>query len=225
MCMRQPALGPGFAVGVLGLALLTGCRATRPCAGSPTAPCPDAAVAAAPPTGSHPAPLSESAGTTVQKPPTSEPTPDASAGEMTTVRKPTESASSETPAVVPPEPAGDSVVPSSHDRVFLEVKEELERLRCGSEPSENPARAHAADYSWLVGELHYVHVRGAWRLRYGTPNEDDRYGGTVTLKGVETVPGFKNGQLVRVEGQLLDPASREPSPVYQVRTVKLLATP
>jgi hypothetical protein len=124
-----------------------------------------------------------------------------------------------------PGPAGDTVVPSSHDRVLLEVKEELERLRCGADLPGDSARGFAADYSWLVGEVHYVHVRGVWRLRYALPEDDDRYGGTVTLSGSLAATPFQNGQVVCVEGRLLDAASREPSPVYQVHKVTLVPSP
>jgi hypothetical protein len=77
----------------------------------------------------------------------------------------------------------------------------------------------------LVGELTYVHVRGVWRLRYALPESPDAYGGMVTLTGTELPAGVRNGQLVRVEGKLCDPASREPSPAYQVRAVTVLPAP
>jgi hypothetical protein len=107
----------------------------------------------------------------------------------------------------------------------VDIRAELERRRCGAEPVEDANRGHAADYSWLVGEVHFVEVRGVWRLRYAFTDEDARYGGTVTLRGDAVPRNLQNGQILRVEGRLLDPASREPSPVYEVQAAQLLASP
>jgi hypothetical protein len=109
--------------------------------------------------------------------------------------------------------------------VCSDIRAELERRRCGAEPAEDSGHGHAADYSWLVGEVHYVQVRGAWRLRYASPDEAERYGGTVTLSGDAVPQNLRNGQLLRVEGRLINPATREPSPVYEVQAAHLLASP
>jgi hypothetical protein len=92
-------------------------------------------------------------------------------------------------------------------------------------PQAHLDHGHAPDYRWLVGRLQYVHVRDAWRLRFASAEDDDRHGGTVTL--VETGPmiGFQTGQLVRIEGQLVDPSSRQPSPPYRVQSIQLLGNP
>lgn len=212
--MRQPAVRPAFAIGALWLALLPGCRATRPCS-SPPADCPrpQAACPQITPSAAAPSPpaLAES--------PPAEPSPEG----------PSEEVARDCPFPLPPTqesqpqalpiPATDQVVPSSHDRVVNEVREQLERLRCGAEVTGDSTRGHAPDYSWLVGELNYVHVRGVWRLRYALPGEDDRYGGTVTLTGMLLPPALHNGQLVRVEGSLRDSDSGEPSPAYELHKI------
>jgi hypothetical protein len=92
-----------------------------------------------------------------------------------------------------------------------------------------PARAaspfHAPDYGWLIGELHYSHVRGVWRLRYAPPDEEDPFGGTMTLVDPGPMTAYRSGQIVRVEGELIDPASREPSPPYRVRSIQAAPRP
>jgi hypothetical protein len=83
---------------------------------------------------------------------------------------------------------------------------------------------HSPDYTALVGELNYNTRQGMWRLRYAPVDEEDRYGGCVTLdSGSRMMQGFKNGQRVRVDGMLSDPDSRELSPGYRVRDIFPLA--
>jgi hypothetical protein len=76
---------------------------------------------------------------------------------------------------------------------------------------------HAPDYRWLTGELRYAQVRQAWCLRYAGEEDQDRYGGSVTLVTSGMTTGLRPGQAVRVEGELIDPESRDPSPAYRVR--------
>jgi hypothetical protein len=94
------------------------------------------------------------------------------------------------------------------------------RRRSFADITAKPGFGHAPDYCWLVGELQYVHVRKAWRLRYASVDEEDRYGGSVTLVEMGSMDNYSNGQMVRVEGQLLDSESREPSPMYRVRSMQ-----
>jgi hypothetical protein len=83
---------------------------------------------------------------------------------------------------------------------------------------------HNPDYTALVGELQQNPRQGTWRLRYAPVDEEDRYGGCVTLDGSgRMMQGFRHGQRVRVEGALADPDSRELSPAYRVRDVYPLA--
>jgi hypothetical protein len=79
---------------------------------------------------------------------------------------------------------------------------------------------HSADYATLVGELHYNPRQNSWRLRYAGIDEEDRYGGSVTLHNVgREMADFKTGQYVRIEGAVVDKDSREVSPKYTVRDI------
>ena len=76
--------------------------------------------------------------------------------------------------------------------------------------------SRATDYRWLQGELLFSSVRGVWRLRYAAADDDDTYGGSVTLVNVDSHLALQAGQRVRVEGRLINPRSNEPSPFYHV---------
>jgi hypothetical protein len=96
------------------------------------------------------------------------------------------------------------------------------------EPSSLPAQqpgnagfAHAADYGWLTGELEHIQAKNVWRLRYAPADQEDRYGGAVQLVGDSLPPGCKSGQVVRVEGQIVNPDAG-PRPPYWVRSFQLL---
>lgn len=82
--------------------------------------------------------------------------------------------------------------------------------------------AHAADYSWLTGELEHLLARNVWRLRYAPFDQEDRHGGTVVLIGEALPVDCKSGQIVHVEGQLVNPDSDEPRPTYWVRSFRVL---
>jgi hypothetical protein len=132
----------------------------------------------------------------------------------------------------PPEETGPVAPPrqpelsqSAHGDLFNAIREELARLRCAVEPGAEPEQGHAPDYSWLVGELHYLEVRQVWRLRYAPVEEEDRYGGSVTLTENGPMSDYRSGQRVRVQGQLVDPDSRDPSPAYCVRSMEPLPSP
>jgi hypothetical protein len=81
---------------------------------------------------------------------------------------------------------------------------------------------HAPDYRWLTGELRYSPARGAWCLHYAGGEEDDRHGGSVTLVGIGSTTHLRAGQAVRVEGEMIDIGSREPSPPYRVTSLRPL---
>jgi hypothetical protein len=78
----------------------------------------------------------------------------------------------------------------------------------------------APDYTWLQGELLYSSVRGVWRLRYAAAEDEDPYGGSVTLVHVDASLGLQAGDRVRVTGKLINPKTSEPSPYYNVRQVE-----
>lgn len=80
--------------------------------------------------------------------------------------------------------------------------------------------SRAPDYTWLQGELLFSSVRGVWRLRYAAAEEEDPYGGSVTLVDVDASLGLQAGQHVRVRGKLINPRTSEPSPYYHVLEVE-----
>ena len=103
----------------------------------------------------------------------------------------------------------------------------------GAEPTFTPDSKQAAkveygrapNYEWLQGELIYSSVRGVWRLRYAASDDDDAYGGSVTLLAVSPTFALEAGQRVRVKGSLINPRSTDPSPYYHVRQLEPLGTP
>jgi hypothetical protein len=98
--------------------------------------------------------------------------------------------------------------------------------RCPSgDPTGHPAFAHAADYSWLVGVLQEGSSEDTWSVRYAGRDEDDRFGGVLTLVGAGLLSDYHLGQLVRVEGDLVDPAPHEIKPAYHVRAIQHLQRP
>jgi hypothetical protein len=97
--------------------------------------------------------------------------------------------------------------------------EEGIKRRSYADVSAKSCYGHAEDYSWIKGELQFGHARNAWRVRFASIDEEDRYGGSVTLTEEGPMEEYKDGQLVHIEGRLVDPESRDPSPEYRVRAI------
>lgn len=108
-----------------------------------------------------------------------------------------------------------SVPPQSESQIILTGATVV------SPPAPSVLR-HAEDYSWLIGELRYVHCRRAWHLRYATLDEEDRYGGSVTLIETGPMTKYQDGQRVRVQGTLVHPDCRDASPAYRVTAIETL---
>jgi hypothetical protein len=83
---------------------------------------------------------------------------------------------------------------------------------------------HSNDYSTLCGQLQYHRSSKAWRLRYASVDEDDPYGGSVTLAEDPRLERCQDGQFVRICGQLSTPTGRAIAPLYQIRTIEELVT-
>lgn len=79
---------------------------------------------------------------------------------------------------------------------------------------------HDANYHYLVGTLEYSRIQEAWVLRYVSYEEEDRYGGCVTLVAPGRGITLKDGQTVRVEGALIDPNSQQLRPAFEVRAIR-----
>jgi hypothetical protein len=131
-------------------------------------------------------------------------------------------------AAAPPPPPAVSTNPTSTKDVIQVTyssshgspRDDSVRRRSFADITAHPCFSRAPDYSWLQGELHYAHVRNVWTLRYASCDEEDRYGGSVTLTDLGRTDNLRSGQMVRVEGQVVDPDSRDIRPAYRVRSIQ-----
>jgi hypothetical protein len=67
--------------------------------------------------------------------------------------------------------------------------------------------ANADDYSWVTGQLFYIHVHAdqrLWVVRYAPVDKEDRYGGSVVLAPAAPMDGLREGDLVNVHGEILN---------------------
>lgn len=76
----------------------------------------------------------------------------------------------------------------------------------------------AEGYSWLKGVIEFNPKLQVWHLTYSqTPDDNDQYGGEVTLKNTAHFKYLRSGEIVRVEGQFdgqqVDQLGK---PVYEV---------
>lgn len=87
--------------------------------------------------------------------------------------------------------------------------------------------ANAGDYSWVTGQLFYIHIhadQGLWVVRYAPVDKEDRYGGSVVLAAAASMVEFREGDLVTVHGEILNQgrASRYlGGPLYRCLAVNL----
>jgi hypothetical protein len=119
-------------------------------------------------------------------------------------------------------PAAPSPSSTSSEIVQTRYRPPGTELSSGQDASlpRQPQFSRAPDYTWLEGELLFSSVRGVWRLRYAAPEDEDPYGGSVTLVDLDSKLGFQSGQHVRVKGRLINPRTSEPSPYYHVTQVE-----
>lgn len=84
---------------------------------------------------------------------------------------------------------------------------------------------HAPDHSWLVGVLD-KHYHGHFNLRYCDHATDDDWGGKVILEDDPRLGQFKDGDRVRVEGEIVREDGKAVRgtwnhfPRYRVKTVE-----
>lgn len=79
----------------------------------------------------------------------------------------------------------------------------------------------ADNYSWLRGIIEFDPKRKVWHLTYSqSPDDNDQFGGEVTLKNPEHFRFLRSGQAVSVEGEF-DPAQRDRlgKPVYEATQI------
>jgi hypothetical protein len=85
---------------------------------------------------------------------------------------------------------------------------------------------HEADYSWITGQLYYVHADGGkWVVRYAHVDEVDRYGGSVVLTPTVEMRNFREGDLVNVCGEILNngiPVRTLGGALYRVNSIQMV---
>jgi hypothetical protein len=116
------------------------------------------------------------------------------------------------PAVTAVEAGGQPAIDPLHQGIVTR--------RTFADITAHPKFAHDPNYHWLVGTVDYSRIQRAWLLRYASVEEDDRYGGSVTLENPGRPNVLKNGQLVRVEGYVINPDSSQLRPAFHVKSIR-----
>ena len=85
---------------------------------------------------------------------------------------------------------------------------------------------HADDYSWVTGQLFYIHAgKGLWVVRYATVDTEDPFGGSVVLAPAVNMKNFREGDLVSVQGEILNGSRASKNlggPSYRADHVELI---
>jgi hypothetical protein len=86
---------------------------------------------------------------------------------------------------------------------------------------------HETDYSWITGQLYRFEADGRplWVIRYATPEIQDTHGGSVVLVPAMDLHNYRNGDLVSVQGQLLNGGARSEqvnAPLYRASDINLI---
>ena len=87
--------------------------------------------------------------------------------------------------------------------------------------------ANAEDYSWVTGQLFYIHADGGlWVVRYAPVDKEDRYGGSVVLAPAASMRDCREGDLVKVHGEILNEGRASKylgGPLYRSLSVAMIA--
>jgi hypothetical protein len=85
---------------------------------------------------------------------------------------------------------------------------------------------HSEDYSWVTGQLYFIRAgKGLWVVRYATADTEDKYGGGVVLAPAVNMKNFREGDLVSVQGEILDEGRASKNlggPLYRASHVELI---
>lgn len=85
---------------------------------------------------------------------------------------------------------------------------------------------HAADYSWLTGQLFYVHADGGlWVLRYAPLSQEDPNGGGIVLARDLRMDSYHEGDLVTVHGEIINQQRSTVflgGPLYRASSIQLV---
>jgi hypothetical protein len=79
---------------------------------------------------------------------------------------------------------------------------------------------HEANFTAIAGQVQ--EFRKTLRLRYAAIDQNDIYGGVVTLEGSVDLSQLRDGRQVRVRGVLIPPTERNENARYRVTAVELL---
>lgn len=106
---------------------------------------------------------------------------------------------------VPQVPTNPDILPAVHTIPVPDIDHNTGGCHC-----------HGPGYQWLTGELHYLYVRNVWQLHYAESDDDCRFTGSVILSTTKPMSGFHDGEMVRVEGAMLDRGE----PTYQAISIR-----
>jgi hypothetical protein len=86
--------------------------------------------------------------------------------------------------------------------------------------------AHDSEYRWIQGVLE-KHYRGYYSLRYADSSVEEAYGGKVRLVDDQRLTQFHDGDVLRIEGELVSenevgPHARWENPYYRVKGIELV---
>lgn len=84
---------------------------------------------------------------------------------------------------------------------------------------------HAPDYSWVTGQLYFVHADGGlWVLRYAPLSQEDANGGSVVLARDLHLDTYREGDLVTVRGEVQRQRGSAflGGPLYRAQSVELI---
>jgi len=112
------------------------------------------------------------------------------------------------------------LVPSTSKVIEAETKHPFELSRRYESRVER-----APDYSWLTGQLFYVHADGGiWVLRYAPLSQEDSNGGGVILARDLQMGSYREGDLVTVRGEVLQEKGSHAlgAPLYRAQTIQLV---
>ena len=117
------------------------------------------------------------------------------------------------PVQAPPKPIAKQTAPKQERPQVQQVE---------FEASAKASLGHAPNYRWLVGQLEQSESNHRWFIRYANPGERDTHGGRLELFCTGPMTGFHAGQVVRAEGELVDPAPLQTQSAYRIRSLQAL---
>lgn len=108
-----------------------------------------------------------------------------------------------------------------------QVSAQTKSVETGLKPEYNSKVGSAEDYSWVTGQLFYLHAagQGFWVVRYASVDQEDKYGGSVILAGAANMKNFREGDLICVHGEVLNEGRATKffgGPLYRAQVVEMV---